>query len=211
MLADLPTPVKFNLSLCSLGLFLRDGTFHSMEDVEFSGLEGLLAYMDRPPVSLRRLTYRPQDGLVHYQGTKVHPRLGTDHQLLPPADFLALLAGHVLLRYEVTIRSYGALSTTLRKRVGWVEAPPLKEPPAEALAPLPPAPPAPRAAGQHILPPPANRNPPSDDENDFTKKRRRNWARLIAGGSFPLGRPSRASPVPNPEISPHSPHPPLTQ
>lgn len=93
-------------ALVSLGVFLRDGSFHSMEDVDFSGLEeifrervfdfmiqkgkitsevadgmrawphsgfqaswerrieaddrkgleGLLAYMDRPPVSLRRLS-----------------------------------------------------------------------------------------------------------------------------------------------------------
>ena len=52
-------------------------------------LEGLLCYMDRPPSSLRRLTYLP-NGLVHYQGTRVHPRLGTDHQLLPAVEFLAL-------------------------------------------------------------------------------------------------------------------------
>ena len=31
------------------------------------GLEGLLSYMERAPVSLRRLTYR-SDGMVHYQG-----------------------------------------------------------------------------------------------------------------------------------------------
>jgi hypothetical protein len=60
-------------------------------------IEGLLSYMDRPPVSLRRLTYRWEEGLVHYQGTRLHPRLGIDHQLLPPVDFLALLVGHVLL------------------------------------------------------------------------------------------------------------------
>jgi len=41
-----------------------------------AGLEGLLCYMERPAVSLRRLTYRQSDGMVHYQGTKFHPRLG---------------------------------------------------------------------------------------------------------------------------------------
>ena len=112
------------------------------------GLEGLLAYMDRPPVSLRRLTYRPHDGLVHYKGTKLHPRLGIDHQLLPSVDFLALLVVHVPLRYEITIRCYGALSTTFRKRVGWVESPPVNEPPRMAFAPLPPAPPS-HAAASH--------------------------------------------------------------
>ena len=143
------------------------------------GLEGLLAYMDRPPVSLRRLTYLP-DGLVHYQGIRLHPRLGTDHQLLPPTDFLALLVGHVLLRYEITIRSYGALSTTFRNRVGWVAAPPVNEPPREALATVPAPPPVAGAEGKRILPPRAHPNAPQDDESDFTKTRRRDWARLIA-------------------------------
>ena len=136
-------------ALCSLGLFLRDGSFYPLEDPDFSSLEaafrervfafllkkekitqevvdsmrawqhsgfqvswdrrfepddrkaieGLLGYMDRSPVSLRRLTYRAEEGLVHYQGTKLHPRLGVDHQLLPPLEFLALLVSHVLLRY----------------------------------------------------------------------------------------------------------------
>ena len=56
-------------------------------------LEGLLTYMDRPPVSLGSLSYRPQ-GLVHYQGTKLHPRLGTDHQLRSPVDFLCRSSRH---------------------------------------------------------------------------------------------------------------------
>jgi hypothetical protein len=145
------------------------------------GLEGLLAYMDRPPVSLRRLTYLPE-GLVHYQGTKVHPRLGTDHQLLPPLDFLALLVGHVLLRYEVTIRSYGAVSTTFRKRVGWVEAPPVKKPPAAAFVSLP-LPPTPEATARRTPPPGATApddQTPDDQESDFTKKRRQSWAKLIS-------------------------------
>jgi hypothetical protein len=216
-------------ALVSLGVFLRDGSFLSMEDADFSlleaifrervfdfmiqkekitpevaedmrawphsgfevswerrieandrkGLEGLLAYMDRPPVSLRRLTYRPE-GLVHYQGTKVHPRLGTDHQLLPPLDFLALLVGHVLLRYEVTIRSYGAVSTTFRKRLGWVEAPPVNEPPVEAFVSLPSPPSTPRTTSQHTPPPRVNPNAPDDEESDFTRKRRQSWAKLIS-------------------------------
>ena len=77
------------------------------------GLEGLLCYMERPAVSLRRLTYR-SDGMVHYQGTKFHPRLGIDHQLVTPLEFLAMLVPHVALKYEVTMRCYGAISTTFR-------------------------------------------------------------------------------------------------
>ncbi len=44
-------------------------------------LETLLQYIERPPVSLRRLTYR-DDGMVHYQGSRFHPGLGRYHQLL---------------------------------------------------------------------------------------------------------------------------------
>lgn len=51
------------------------------------------------------------------------------------------------------------------------ESPPVDEPPLEAFAPLPSAPAAERAGGQHSLPPPANPNPPQDEENDFTNKR----------------------------------------
>ena len=102
-----------------------------LEAYDRKGLEGLLSYMERAPVSLRRLTYR-DDGMVHYQGTKVHPRLGTDHQLLPALDFLALLVPHIALRYEVSIRSYGALSTTFRKKAGWIQRPPVQVPPAQA-------------------------------------------------------------------------------
>ena len=61
------------------------------------GLEGLLSYMERPAVSLRRLTYRT-DGMVHYQGTRLHPRLGIDHQFLTPVEFLAMLIPHIALR-----------------------------------------------------------------------------------------------------------------
>ena len=53
--------------------------------------------------------------MVHYQGTRFRPRLGLDHQLLAPVEFLALLVPHVPLKYEITLRLYGALSTTFRR------------------------------------------------------------------------------------------------
>ncbi len=95
-----------------------------LEADDRKGLEGLLSYLERPAVSLRRLQYR-KDGMVHYQGTKFHPRLGIDHQLVTPVEFLALLVPHVLLKYEITLRSYGALSTTFRRKVGWTAEPPV--------------------------------------------------------------------------------------
>jgi hypothetical protein len=57
--------------------------------------------------------------VVHYQG-RFHPGLGTDHQLLTGLEFLATLVPHIQLRFEAKIHLYGALSTTLRKRWGWI-------------------------------------------------------------------------------------------
>jgi hypothetical protein len=101
-----------------------------------------------PSFGVDFLTYLP-DGLVHYQGTRIHPRLGTDHQLLSAVDFLALLASHVLLRYQVTKRCYGAVSTTFQKRAGWIEALPVNEPPIAALTPVAPSLPPPQLGQTH--------------------------------------------------------------
>ncbi len=118
------------------------------------GLESLLEYMERAPVALERLTYRP-DGRVLYRG-KFHPVLGTDHRLVAGEEFLALLVPHVLLRYECVIRCYGAASTAIRKKFGWI-----KKKTGE-IQPQPPAVP--------VL---------KGEESGFVKVRRRNWARLI--------------------------------
>jgi hypothetical protein len=159
-----------------------------IEAYDRKGLEGLLGYMERAPVSRRRLTYRQEDGLVHYQGTRFHPRLGTDHQLLPALDFLALLVPHIALRYEVTVRSYGAASTTFRRKSGWIQDPPVKRPPPQA---KPTSLVGPAENGENdLLPPPSPpppdskrtmSRPPGDEAEDaFARKRRRDWARLIA-------------------------------
>jgi len=154
-------------------------------------LEGLLTYMERPAVSLRRLRYR-EDGMVHYQGTRFHPRLGIDHQILPPIEFLALLVPHVALKYEVTIRLYGAISTTFRRKAGLIQDPPVHEPPPEpvlltvdgeipqgtaaGIEPLRPSP---------VLPPKRPSAPPpecprdAEEDSHFIRKRKRSWAKLI--------------------------------
>jgi hypothetical protein len=149
------------------------------------GLEGLLSYMERPPVSLRRLTYR-DDSMVLYQGNKVHPRLGTDHQLVTPIEFLAMLVPHVLLRFEVTIRCYGAISTTFRRKIGWIKNPPVNAPPPTKnpttnflhLPPQPAPPPIPIGPS----PSPIDSIVPvkPQQESEFSRNRRRTWARLIA-------------------------------
>jgi hypothetical protein len=107
-----------------------------------------------------------------------------DHQLLTPLEFLALLTPHVLLRYEVTIRTYGALSTTFGKKVGWIEDPPVKEPPPPSVAQL--GSPARAEAAAEV-----STSLPGDpkvhtgaataaeqaQDDEFLRKRRRNWAR----------------------------------
>ncbi len=77
-----------------------------------------------------------------------------------------------------------AMRAQSNKRVGWVEAPPVQEPPGEAFKPPPSPPPGTGVESEDIprpiLPPPASPNAPQDEESAFTKKRRRNWAKLIA-------------------------------
>jgi hypothetical protein len=149
-----------------------------------AALEGLLSYMERAPVSLKRLTYRRNDAMVHYQGTKFHPRLGTDHQLLSPVDFLAHLVHHVLLRYQISSRCYGAVSTTLRGKLGWLRDPPVHEPPPELLSPsaLPGALPAPspRVVSYEPAAPSTPTLSPQEEDSEFVRSRRRGWAKLIA-------------------------------
>ncbi len=85
-----------------------------------------------------------------------HPGLGRDHQLVSGVEFLAMLVPHVQLRYEVTIRCYGALSTTIRRRFGWIE---------NGAAPSP----------QNTI----TVDDGESEESEFIQLRRRNWARLI--------------------------------
>ena len=87
---------------------------------ERAELEKLLQYIERPPVSLERLSYGA-DAMVTYSG-RFHPRLGRDYQHVNGLEFLAMLVPHILLRYECAIHYYGALSTKIRLRFGWIEA-----------------------------------------------------------------------------------------
>ena len=107
------------------------------------------------PLSCQRERERervaPAMDRAHYRGN-YHPGLQRDHQFLPAIDFLALLVPHVLLRYEILIRSYGAPSTTIRKRFGWIKKS-ASSPPGVAVV---------------------------ENEGEFLKVRRRSWARLIA-------------------------------
>jgi hypothetical protein len=120
-----------------------------------AALEAVLRYMERPPVALSRLEYL-DDGRVLYRG-HYHPSLGRDHQLVSALEFLAMLVPHVALRFECRIYSYGALSTTIRRQLGWVD----------------------RKQGSTTSGP---GDPPTakDEDSEFVRLRRKHWAKLIA-------------------------------
>jgi hypothetical protein len=89
----------------------------------------------------------------------------------------------VLGCYEITLRSYGALSTTFRRKAGWIQNPPVHTPPQESVS-LPdtavvstidqPTPPS------LLLPPPNPSSAPPEEDSKYLRKRKRSWARLIA-------------------------------
>ena len=68
-----------------------------------------------------------------------------------------MLVPHLSLRYEVKIRTYGALSTTIRKRFGWI----------------------PEDHGESSAPDGITVEE-ENEESEFVRVRKRNWARLIA-------------------------------
>ncbi len=191
-------------SLVSLGIFTRDGVFHpAPEDIDFGpledlfreevfktllkkekiteeriellrswrhsgfrvfserriaqgerqALESLLQYMERAPVSLQRLSYL-DNGEVLYRGN-FHPGFGRDYQLVSGLEFLAMLVPHITLRYECRIFCYGAISTTIRRQLGWIK----KEE-------------TPQAPKDVVL--------VDEEDSQFAKVRRKNWARLIS-------------------------------
>ena len=116
-------------------------------------LESLLQYMERAPVSPQRLTC-VDNGEVLYRGN-FHPGFGRDYQLVSGLEFLAMLVAHIALRYECRIHCYGAISTTIRRQLGWVK----KEE-------------TPQAPKDVVL--------VEEEDSEFAKVRRKNWARLIA-------------------------------
>ena len=125
-------------------------------------LESILQYMERAPVSLERLTFRP-DGMVHYQG-RYHPGLGRDHQLVTGVEFLALLVPHIQHRHQCKIRTYGALSTTIRKHLGWIGRAPT---------------PAVAGASNSRTATITDDADFDDADSGFTRARKRGWAHFI--------------------------------
>jgi len=94
--------------------------------------------------------------------------------------------------YEVRIRTYGAISTTFRKKLGWIDQPPVKEPPREWSAESSAQPDslqAPQVALGASMPLCGDRQvhsrppicaPAQDEDDDFLRARKRGWATMIA-------------------------------
>ena len=120
---------------------------------ERQGLESLLQYMERAPVSLQRLTCL-DNGEVLYRGN-FHPGFGRDYQLVSGLEFLAMLVAHIALRYECRIHCYGAISTTIRRQLGWIKKDETPQAPKDVVF-------------------------VEEEDSEFAKVRRKNWARLIA-------------------------------
>jgi hypothetical protein len=56
-----------------------------------------------PDRKCRSTALYQDDGRVLYRGTRFHPRIGRDYQLVSDVEFLALLVPHIALRYECRI------------------------------------------------------------------------------------------------------------
>ena len=87
---------------------------------------------------------------------RFHPGLGRDYQLTSGVEFLAMLVAHIALRYECRIHTYDALSTTIRRQFGWVD----------------------RKSQSTTAP--TTELVTVEEDSEFVRLRRKNWARLIA-------------------------------
>ena len=89
-----------------------------------------------------------------FTGAISTPRSGETDLVVSGVEFLAMLVAHIALRFECRIYSYGALLTTIRRALGWIQ-----KDPQEANSP------------KVVV---------AEEESEFVKLRRRTWARLIS-------------------------------
>ena len=90
------------------------------------GLERVTAYVLRPPVSLKRLTYQSGASTVLYRG-RYNPSTKSNFTVLDPKEFLVLLLSHVPPKNECLIRYFGAAASTERRLGGDPQVPLLEE------------------------------------------------------------------------------------
>ena len=87
------------------GFALDAGT--RIEDGDRAALQRLLLYFLRPAVSLKKLTYKPEEGLIRYQVTKTNG--GPSYHEWPAAEFVGRMAALVPPPRKHVVRYYGAL------------------------------------------------------------------------------------------------------
>src|SRR5437879_13285044 len=73
-------------------------------------LVGVTGYMLRAPLSLEKMTYLPDTGMVMYR-SHMHKGLKRNFQLMPGAQWLELLCRHIPDRFEPLARYVGWYST----------------------------------------------------------------------------------------------------
>ena len=73
----------------------------------------LAQYMLRAPLSLEKMTYLPDAGMVVYR-SHMHKGLKRNFQLMPGAQWLELLCRHIPDRFEHLVRYVGWYSTRVR-------------------------------------------------------------------------------------------------
>jgi hypothetical protein len=77
------------------------------------GRRKLAQYMLRAPLSLEKMTYLPETGMVMYC-SHMHKGLKRNFQLMPGAQWLELLCRHIPDRFEHLVRYIGWYSTRVR-------------------------------------------------------------------------------------------------
>ena len=80
-----------------------------------ASLTRVAAYVLKPPVSLKRLSYVPGSKTLVYKGSRHNPVTGRNFTVYDCLEFLALLLVHVPHKYECRIRYYGAAASTARR------------------------------------------------------------------------------------------------
>ena len=73
----------------------------------------MTGYMLRAPLSLEKMTYLPDAGMVMYR-FHMHKGLKRNFQLMPGAQWLELLCHHIPDRFEHLVRYVGWYSTRCR-------------------------------------------------------------------------------------------------
>lgn len=106
------------------GFSVHNGVRVRASDPE--GRKKLAQYMLRAPLSLEKMTYLPDTGMVLYR-SHMHKGLKRNYQLMPGAQWLELLCRHIPDRFEHLVRYVGWYSTRCRgerARLAQREAPP---------------------------------------------------------------------------------------